>query len=94
MKAKLLLLTISFTVLSLLPCAFAQQSGHDSRALASFRNALDQDGFDVRTGQSMSLDMWQQYCNGVTSSAKYNNKGAPYLTAAVPHLPGDRLGGR
>jgi len=89
MKAKLLLLAISYAVLSLLPCASAQQTGHDPRALANFRNALDQDGFDVRPGQSMSLDMWQQYCNGVTSSAKYNNKGAPYLTAVVPHLSGD-----
>jgi hypothetical protein len=33
--------------------------------------------------------MWQQYCDEVTDSAKYNNKGAPYLTAVVPHLPGD-----
>lgn len=89
MKAKILLFVIMSTVLPLLPCAFAQQAGQDPRALARFQNVLAQDGFDVRQGRSMSLDMWQQYCNGVTTSAKYNNKGAPYLTAVVPHLPGD-----
>lgn len=89
MKAKIFLSIIITTVLSLAPLAFAQQAGKDPRAMARFQNALKQDGFDVQQGQSKSLDMWQQYCSGVTSSAKYNNKGAPYLTAVVPHLAGD-----
>lgn len=89
MKAKMLITVMLSILLSLVPCAFAQQPGQDNRALASFRTTLDQDGFLVQQGRSMSLDMWQQYCNGVTTSAKYNNKGAPYLTAVLPHLPGD-----
>lgn len=89
MKAKIMLSAIISILLHLIPCAFAQQAGQDPGDLARFQNALTQDGFDVRQGRSMSLDMWQQYCNGVTTSAKYNNKGAPYLTAVVPHLPGD-----
>ncbi|MDD2582817.1 MAG: hypothetical protein PHR66_12575 [Desulfuromonadaceae bacterium] len=89
MKAKILLSVIMAAVLSLVPCAFAQQAGQDPRALDRFKNALEQEGFNVKSGQSKSLDMWQQYCSGVTSSAKYNNKGAPYLTAEVPHLEGD-----
>ena len=79
----MLLSVIMSTVLSLVPCALAQPAGHLDR----FRNVLEQDGFDVQPGRSKSLDMWEQYCGGVTSSAKYNNKGAPYLTAVVPHLP-------
>jgi hypothetical protein len=89
MKAKILLSIIMSTLLSLVPCAFAQQAGQDHRGQARFRDALAQDGFNVQQGSSMSLDMWQQYCDGVTSSAKYNNKGAPYLTAVVPRLSGD-----
>lgn len=88
MKAKVLLTVIMSTLLSLVPAAFAQQA-QDPRGLAMFQKLLAQDGFDVQQGRSMSLDMWQQYCSGVTSSAKYNNKGAPYLTAVVPHLAGD-----
>jgi len=89
MKAKTLLSVIMSTVLLLVPCAFAQRAGQGPRALARFQTLLKQDGFDVQQGRSMSLDMWQEYCDGVTSSAKYNNKGAPYLTAVVPHLSGD-----
>lgn len=89
MKTKTMLSVIISIPLLLIPCAFAEQGGQDSGDPATFRNALVKDGFDVLQGRSMSLDMWQQYCNGVTTSAKYNNKGAPYLTAVVPHLPGD-----
>ncbi|RII28598.1 MAG: hypothetical protein CXR31_01585 [Geobacter sp.] len=89
MKAKILLSVIMAALLSLVPCAFAQQAGQDPRALDRFKNALEQDGFIVQPGQSKSLDMWQQYCSGKVFSAKYNNKGAPYLTAVVPHLEGD-----
>jgi len=89
MKAKIMLSAIISILLLLIPCAFAQQAGQGLGDQTKFQNALAQDGFNVRQGQSMSLDMWQQYCDGVTSSAKYNNKGAPYVTAVVPHLPGD-----
>lgn len=88
MKAKILL-SVIMSMLLMVPCAFAQQAGQDPRAMDRFENTLKQDGFSVQRGQSMSLDMWQQYCDGVTASAKYNNKGAPYLTAVVPHLTDD-----
>ncbi len=77
------------TVLLLAPCAFAKQAGQAPDPPAKLKIALEQDGFEFQQGSSKSLDMWQQYCSGVTSSAKYNNKGAPYLTAVVPHLSGD-----
>jgi len=89
MKAKTVLPVIMSILLSLVPWAFAQRGGHGPDALVTFKSVLSQDGFNVRQGQSKSLDMWQQYCDGVTASAKYNNKGAPYLTSVVPHLPGD-----
>ena len=89
MKAKIMLSAIISILLLLIPCAFAQQAGQGLGDQTKFQNALAQDGFNVQQGSSMSLDMWQQYCDGVTSSAKYNNKGAPYVTAVVPHLSGD-----
>jgi hypothetical protein len=89
MKAKIMLSAIISILLLLIPCAFAQQAGQDLGDQAKFRNALAQDGFNVQQGQSMSLDMWQEYCSGETSSASYNNQGAPYLAAVVPHLTGD-----
>lgn len=88
MKANILL-SVIITVCLLVPCAFAQRGGHGPDTLVRFKSVLAKDGFNVQPGQSKSLDMWQQYCDGVTFSAKYNNKGAPYLTAVVPHLPGD-----
>jgi len=88
MKAKIVLSVIIAAWL-LVPCAFAQRGGDGPDALARFKSLLAKDGFNVQPGHSKSLDMWQQYCDGVTSSAKYNNKGAPYLTAVVPHLTGD-----
>jgi hypothetical protein len=89
MKAKIMLSAIISILLLLIPCAFAQQAGQGLGDQTKFQNALTQDGFDVQRGQSMSLDMWQQYCDGVTATAKYNNKGAPYISAKVPHLSGD-----
>ncbi|MRR53426.1 MAG: hypothetical protein EG822_02800 [Deltaproteobacteria bacterium] len=89
MKAKIVLSVIISILLFPIPCVFAQQAKQDLGDQAAFRNALAQDGFTVQQGHSMSLDMWEQYCSGVTSNASYNNKGAPYLAAVVPHLPGD-----
>jgi hypothetical protein len=83
-------LTLCLLCLGLASLAFSQEN---LGSLTKFQAALAQEGFDAEPshliGHSMSLDMWQQYCSGVTTSASYNNKGAPYLTAAVPHLPGD-----
>jgi hypothetical protein len=90
MKAKILLsVTLSVTVLLLGPCAFAKQAEKAPDPVVKLKTVLEQDGFEFQKGSSKSLDMWQQYCDYVTSSAKYNNKGAPYLTAVVPHLSGD-----
>lgn len=85
MNAKTLLFVVASVVLYQVPYAFAGQTGQPNR----FRHLLEQGGFVVRQGQSSSLDMWQQYCDEVTDTARYNNKGAPYLTAVVPHLPDD-----
>jgi hypothetical protein len=79
-------LTLCLLCLGLASLALSQQN---IGSLTNFQTALAQDGFNVQPGYSMSLDMWQQYCNYWTDSAFYNNKGAPYLTAAVPHLSGE-----
>lgn len=79
-------LALGWFCLSLVPCAFSQQSGG---SLTAFKKALDSDGLDVRQGSTMVLDAWALYCGGVVPNAYFNNKGAPYMMLTVPKLTGD-----
>jgi hypothetical protein len=71
--------------LSVVPCALSQQGG----SLTAFTKSLNSDGFDVRQGSTMVLDLWGLYCGGVIPNAVFNNKGVPYVAVSVPRLTGD-----
>lgn len=85
MKTKMLLTMIVSMLLLVVPPAFSQRAGQDTKALAAFRNALDQDGFDVTPGEAgiwNLVDQWCSYTEGVSSAWYSNNE--PYLQFKVP----------
>lgn len=83
MNSKILLSLIMSTLLSLVPCAFAQHAGQDANALARFQNALKQDGFDVIPGAAGVINMPEEWCAGKVDNALYANN-EPYLQVLVP----------
>jgi hypothetical protein len=87
MKAKIVLSVIISTVLLLAPCAFAQQAGQDPNSLVRFKNALNQEGFDVNPGLAGSVNLPEQWCAGTIDNALYANN-EPYLQVQVPNSAG------
>ena len=85
MKARIVLSVIISAVLLQVPCVFPQQAIQDRKALAKFKIALEQDGFDVNAG---GVDVWNlaaDWCDnkpGVTSAIYFNNQ--PYLQFLIP----------
>jgi len=85
MKAKLLLSVIMATVLLLAPCAFSKQAVQDSNSLKKFKTALEQSGFEVRTGDVVSENATKAWCDKKINNALYANI-EPYLQVLVPPL--------
>jgi len=85
MKANIALFVITYIVLLLTPCSFADRAGQDHGSLARFQNELRQDGFDVTPGKADVWNMvaeWCAYTPGVDSAWYFNNQ--PYLQFKVP----------
>lgn len=80
--------------LSLVPCAFSQSSSQDARALATFTNALQQDGFAVNPGVAFQINLVKTWCTGTLPDwvpfdhALYSNS-QPYLAPAIPKSASD-----
>jgi hypothetical protein len=83
-------LALLWLCLVLVPCAFGQRAGQGPDALIRFRNALEQDGFDVIPGAAVPVNLAAQWCTnkpGVTSAIYSNNE--PYVGLLVPKAAED-----
>jgi hypothetical protein len=73
--------------LSVAPYALSQPPGQDARALFAFRDALNQDGFDVNPGAAAVLNLVAGWCSGTPlpgfDHALYANN-QPYLQLLIP----------
>ena len=85
MKTTTLLSLVIATSLLPVPSALAQRAGQNTNSLTNFQNALEHDGFDVRTGAIVVWDPAADYCAGAIDSAGYfsNEK---YLQVRIPTL--------
>ena len=76
-------LVLGLACVSLAPRALAQPPGKGDAALAAFKSALDQDGFDVVPGLAGTLNLLEEYCAGTAETALYANS-EPYVQVQVP----------
>jgi len=85
MRTKIILAVIMFAVLSMAPCAFARAGQAPDTQVEKFRNALEQDGFDVTEGAVVPWNPAAEWCAntpGVESALYFNIE--TYIQVKVP----------
>jgi hypothetical protein len=85
MRTKIILAVIMFAVLSMAPCAFARAGQAPDTQVDKFRNALEQDGFDVTEGAVVPWNPAAEWCAntpGVESALYFNIE--TYIQVKVP----------